>query len=114
MEVWAELPGRNEARTGLRMMPTFPRLCLKFRKAGFPRYGFKAGMSDGAFLSTASSSRRAFCIRPACTSLPVASNPRSKSRDAVRWCTSVQAAVAALPQGPLAPVRVVASRSIIT
>jgi hypothetical protein len=40
-------PGRAVARTGLRMMPTFPPLSLKFRKAGFPRYGFKAGMSDG-------------------------------------------------------------------
>jgi len=48
----ADLPGRNEARTGLRMMPTFPRSSLKFRKAGFPRYGFKAGMSGGAFPST--------------------------------------------------------------
>jgi hypothetical protein len=28
--------GRIEARTGLRMMPTFPRPSLSFRKAGFP------------------------------------------------------------------------------
>jgi len=41
----ASLPGRNEARTGFRMMPTFPRSPLKFRKAGFTRYGFKAGRS---------------------------------------------------------------------
>jgi hypothetical protein len=27
------------ARTGLRMMPTFPRSPLTFRKASFPRYG---------------------------------------------------------------------------
>jgi len=32
-------------------MPTFPSPPLKFRKAGFPRYGFKAGISDGAFPS---------------------------------------------------------------
>ena len=31
--------GRIEARTGLRMMPTFPRSPLTFRTAGFPRYG---------------------------------------------------------------------------
>jgi hypothetical protein len=31
------------------MMPTFPSSSLKFRTAGFPRYGFKAGMSDKAF-----------------------------------------------------------------
>src|SRR6266566_6822831 len=36
------------ARTGLRMMPTFPSPPLKFRTAGFPQYGFKAGLSDKA------------------------------------------------------------------
>jgi hypothetical protein len=34
---------------GLRMMPLFPSPSLKFRKAGFPRYGFKAGISGGTF-----------------------------------------------------------------
>ena len=43
------LSGRTMARTGLRMMPTFPSSPLKFRTAGFPRYGFKAGISDAAF-----------------------------------------------------------------
>jgi hypothetical protein len=37
------------ARTGLRMMPTFPSSPLRFRTAGFPQYGSKAGLSDGAF-----------------------------------------------------------------
>jgi hypothetical protein len=37
------------ARSGLRMMPTFPLPSLKFRTAGFPQYGFKAGVSDKAF-----------------------------------------------------------------
>src|SRR2546421_12410499 len=41
--------GMIEARTGLRMMPTSPRSPLSFRTAGFPRYGWKAGLSDGAF-----------------------------------------------------------------
>jgi hypothetical protein len=36
--------GRVEARIGLRMMPTFPRPSLSFRTAGFPRYGWKAGI----------------------------------------------------------------------
>ena len=36
------------ARTGLRM-PTFPSPSLKFRTAGFPRYGFKASLSGRAF-----------------------------------------------------------------
>ncbi len=35
--------GRTMARTGLRMMPTSPSSPLKFRTAGFPQYGFKAG-----------------------------------------------------------------------
>jgi len=54
------VPGRTMARIGLRMMPPFPWSPLKFRKAGFPRYGFKADVSDGALPSSASSSRRAF------------------------------------------------------
>ena len=41
--------GMIEARTGLRMMPTFPRSPLSFRTAGFPQYGWKAGLSGGAF-----------------------------------------------------------------
>ena len=32
------------ARSGLRMMPTFPLPSLKFRTAGFSQYGFKAGI----------------------------------------------------------------------
>jgi hypothetical protein len=36
------------ARTGLRMMPTFPSSPLSFRTAGFPQYGCKAGFSDTA------------------------------------------------------------------
>jgi len=43
------LSGKAMARTGLRMMPTFPSPPLKFRTAGFPQYGFKAGISDEAF-----------------------------------------------------------------
>src|SRR3954451_2358373 len=41
--------GRIEARTGLRMMPTFPRSPRSFRTAGFSQYGWKAGLSGGAF-----------------------------------------------------------------
>ena len=41
--------GKAMARTGLRMMPTFPSPPLKFRTAGFPQYGFKAGLSKGAY-----------------------------------------------------------------
>jgi len=38
-----------EALDGLRMMPLFPPSPLKFRKDGFPDYGFKVGLSDSAF-----------------------------------------------------------------
>ena len=41
--------GRTVARIGLRMMPTFPLSPLSFRTAGFPQYGWKAGISDSAF-----------------------------------------------------------------
>ena len=43
------LSGKAMARTGLRMMPTFPSPPLKFRTVGFPQSGFKAGISDAAF-----------------------------------------------------------------
>jgi hypothetical protein len=57
-----ELSGKAMARTGLRMMPTFPSPPLKFRTASFPRYGFKAGISDKAFPHT----RFAFVLRAHC------------------------------------------------
>jgi hypothetical protein len=41
--------GRTVARSGLRRMPTFPPSPLSFRTAGFPLYGWMAGMSDSAF-----------------------------------------------------------------
>ena len=82
-----------------RMMPTFPPSPLKFRTAGFPQSGFKVGISGGAFPSTTSPSCCAVCLRPSCTPLP-ASYPRSEPRGAVRWRTSVQAAVPLCPRGP--------------
>jgi hypothetical protein len=100
------------ARTGLRMMPTFPLLPLKFRRADLLRYGFKAGLSDGAFPSIARSSRRAVCIRPSCPSLAYRV-PRTEPRDTARLDTSVRAVIRSTP-GALAPVRVLVSRSILT
>src|SRR4029434_8450814 len=47
-----EQSSRIVARTGLRMMPTFPRSPLSFRTAGFPQYGWKVCMSDGTFLGS--------------------------------------------------------------
>ncbi len=40
--------GKAVARTGLRMMPTFPPPPLKFRTVSFPQYGFKASLSANA------------------------------------------------------------------
>ena len=40
--------GRAMALSGLRMMPPFPSLPLKFRTLGFPQYGFKASRSGRA------------------------------------------------------------------
>jgi hypothetical protein len=90
--------GRAKARSGLRMMPTFPLPSLKFRTAGFPQYGFKAGRSDRAFPFFASS-RQTVCHCPSCSPLP-SSDPRSVPGDVARWSTSVRAAAAALPRGP--------------
>src|SRR5262245_60974848 len=45
------LSGRAMARTGLRMMPTFPSPSLKFRTVGFPQYGLKASMSGATYLA---------------------------------------------------------------
>src|ERR1700733_8030282 len=81
------------ARTGLRMMPTFPSSSLKFRTAGFPRYGFKAGISDAAFpvpwFAIALQGRCAF---------------EHLRASGLRRSTP----------GALAPVRVMLSRSILT
>ena len=109
------------ARTGLRMMPTFPSPPLKFRTASFPRYGLKASLSGRAFPNAsavkpapgmpASVARFASTLR----TLPLRTRcPRSVSRPAVPPRAAVrEAAPASLPQGSLAPVRVMLSRSIV-
>ena len=45
----------------------------RFRTVGFPSVRLQGRCIRRAFLATASSSRRAVCIRPSCTSLPVTS-----------------------------------------
>ena len=91
--------GRTMARSGLRMMPTFPSSSLKFRTAGFPRYGFKAGISDKAFpfgvVLTSIGWPLSFVLPASLVGIPVLCR-----EDAARWSTSVRAASAALPQGP--------------
>jgi len=58
------LSGRAMARTGLRMMPTFPSSPLKFRTVGFPQYGFKAGLSKGACPARGAQLSRPAGLRP--------------------------------------------------
>ena len=96
---FAARSGRAMARTGLRMMPTFPSSPLKFRTAGFPRYGFKAGLSRGAFPTVAPTCRALpVCVLPSCPPLSACRSP---------LCVGARCALkhrhasgrAALPQG---------------
>ena len=87
------------ARTGLRMMPTSPSSPLKFRTAGFPRYGFKAGLSGGAFPRDVHVSRRMVCVHPACPPLANTESPFCAGGVA-RVNTAMRAVCTALPQGP--------------
>ena len=107
------------ARTGLRMMPTFPSPPLKFRTAGFPQYGFKASLSDRA------------CRRdPPVKSVPdIPGGPRrwhlsfagfghhipsgSESRLAGASACRCARGRPSRPQGSLAPIRVLLSRTLI-
>src|SRR6516164_11758210 len=93
------------ARTGLRMMPTFPSPPLKFRTVGFPQSGFKAGISDAAFPANwfAIVLRALGCQRGSLLGV----------RDDALISTSVRAVYRSTP-GALAPVRVMLSRSIFT
>jgi hypothetical protein len=87
------LSGKAMARTGLRMMPTFPSPPLKFRTASFPRYGFKAGISDKAFPAN----WFAIVLRahPAVTAVPC-----SVSGGDALVCTSVRRSLPLYPRGP--------------
>jgi hypothetical protein len=111
--------GRIEARSGLRMMPTFPRPSLSFRTAGFPQYGWKAGFPSGAFpdrqrLKPAPGVRRQtsglhppFVRLVVPTVVPHCVGPQTRLR------TAVEDHYSSAP-GALARVRVVVSRSVIT
>ena len=92
--------GRTMARTGLRMMPTFPSSPLKFRTAGFPRYGFKAGVSAGAFPRAAPTCRAlSVCILPSCPPLPACRSPLSVGARCA-LSTAMRAATPLYPRGP--------------
>ena len=55
---------------------TFPAPPLKFRTASFPQYGFKAGLSDGAFPHQPT---RAVCFRPSCSPRRPSTSVQSRS-----------------------------------
>src|SRR6266851_6726707 len=97
--------------SGLRMMPTFPPPPLKFRTAGFPQYGFKAGISDGAFPCGAEQSRRPVCPRPSCSPLASLYTPYCAGARCALEHHRASGLCRSTP-GALAPVRVILSRSI--
>ncbi len=81
------------------MMPTSPMPPLKFRTAGFPRYGFKAGMSGGAFPRGVHVSRRLVCVRPAYPP-PATRYLRAVPETFARMSTAVRAVMPLYPRGP--------------
>jgi len=80
-------------------MPTFPSSPLRFRTAGFPQYGSKAGLSDGAFPRGVLQPRR-IGLRPSSCPPQQISALRTVSETPARSSTAIRAASAALPQGP--------------
>src|SRR3954468_12574675 len=110
--------GRIEARTGLRMMPTFPRSPLSFRTAGFPQYGWKAGLSGGAFPDR-QSLKPAPGIRLLTAGLPspfvhhsVEAVVPYRAGPPTGRCTAMEGGSPSAP-GALARVRVMLSRSVL-
>src|SRR5882672_881498 len=110
--------GRIEARSGLRMMPTFPRSPLSFRTAGFPQYGWKAGFPSGVCLDgqrlkpapgmrhPTSSLHPPFVRLVVSTVVPLCVGPSTRLR------TAVEGHYSSAP-GALAQVRVIVSRTVI-
>src|SRR6266480_2615925 len=87
------------ARIGLRMMPTSPSPSLAAVRWVFPQYGYKAGVSDGAFPRDTQSRVARFASVLRAPRLP-RRFPRTVPRGATRLSTTVQAVSTALPQGP--------------
>ena len=112
--------GKAMARTGLRMMPTFPSPPLSFRTAGFPQYGCKAGISGDAFPRAAPvkpapgmpgaprslPSPFVLAVAPGAPALCVADLRSSETPPCERLSRSTP--------GALAPIRVMLSRFITT
>src|ERR1017187_5816830 len=110
---------RVMALSGLRMMPLSPSPSLKFRTARFPRYGFKADISDGAFPSSALLKLAPSIRSPMFGLLPSFAPLESQT---LLPALSREGALLAMPSfglhspapGVLAPVGVIVSPSIST
>src|SRR5262245_26095938 len=106
------------ARTGLRMMPTFPSPSLRYRKAGFPvtapKLAYQRGPSLIALrlsLLPACPSRDQVCLHPSCSSR-AAWALRSESEVICRWKHRHASDLHRSTPGALAPVEVLLSRAI--
>ena len=107
------------ALSGLRMMPLSPSPSLKFRTARFPRYGFKADISDGAFPANALLKLAPSIRSPMSGLLPSFAPLESQT---LLPALSREGALLAMPSfglhspapGVLAPVGVIVSPSIST
>jgi hypothetical protein len=88
------------ALIGLRMMPTFPSSPLRFRTAGFPQYGSKAGLSVGAFPDKADRSRPYRGLPPTFAWPPARAIPAQGRGATLADRRRRASGLAALPQGP--------------
>ena len=97
------------------MMPTFPRSPLSFRTAGFPRYGCKAGLSDGTFPAVAplksapdihiatTGLHPSFVHSAARAGSPYVSGPQARSCTAMKWRVAPQPQGSSLGSGLFCP-----------
>ena len=106
-------PGRTEARSGLRMMPTFLSSFLRCRTAGFPQYGSKAGMSNRACPNGTRSVCHLVCLCPSCTKLAALVPPHCAGEHS-RLAHHRSSGFCRSTPGTLAPVQVTVSWSILT
>ncbi len=93
------------------MMPTFPPPPLKFRTAGFPQYGLKAGLSDEAFPLDANPARRPVCLCPSCSPLASLYTPYCAGERGALEHRRASGLCRPTPEA-LAPVRVMLSRPL--
>jgi hypothetical protein len=101
------------------MMPAFPSPPLKFRTAGFPQYGFKASLSGHTFPPPHPVKCAPHIPGPRvglCRPSPAAATARScgsESTPGRAFTSRCARGHASLPQGSLAPVRVLLSRTLV-